>query len=370
MRFGRIDDKGSGRSRRKITKFVRMNRLIYIPVVLLVFVASCNTQKKASKFRFDTPEAGTLVALGESVPMKLIFPEDVSAFDSVVYRMDGEVLARKTDSTVVSLSTENAAFGSRTLSAKLYHNGEERVAYSNIVVVPPVPKRYSFNVIAEYPHDPEAYTQGLEFENGVMYESTGQKGKSSLRKVNYQTGDVLQKIELDDQYFGEGMTIVGDKIVQLNWRDPKIGFVYNRNTFVKTGEFTYGQSAEGWGLCYDGTRLIKSDGTSRLYFLNKDTYAEEGFIEVYDSKGPLDSLNELEYIDGKIYANVYTKDIIVIIDPKTGAVEGEINLIGIYPDKADYDNELNGIAYDHRGDRLFVTGKLWSKLYHIELIER
>jgi len=346
-----------------------MNRLIYVPAVLLAFIASCNTQKKASKFRFDTPEAGTLVKFGESVPLKLVFPEDVSSFDSVVYSVDGEVLARKTDSTVVSLNTENTAFGSRTLSAKLYHNGEERVAYSNIVVVPPTPKRYSFNVVAEYPHDTEAYTQGLEYENGVMYESTGQQGKSSLRKVDYRTGAVQQKVDLDARSFGEGLTIVGDKVIQLTWRE-EMGFVYNKNTLAKTGEFTYGQSKEGWGLCYDGTRLIKSDGTSRLYFLNKDTYAEEGFIEVYDSKGPLDSLNELEYIGGKIYANVYTEDIIVIIDPKTGAVEGEINLIGIYPDKADYDNELNGIAYDRTGDRLFVTGKLWSKLYHIELIER
>src|SRR5690606_27969892 len=167
-----------------------------------------------------------------------------------------------------------------------------------------------------------------------------------------------------------GMTIVGDKIIQLNWRNPKIGLVYNKKTFAQIGEFSYEQSAERWGICYDGTRLIKSDGTSRLYFLNKDTYVEEGFIEVHDSKGPIDSLNELEYINGKIYANVYTKDIIVIIDPSTGAVEGEINLIGIYPDKADYDNALNGIAYDRTGDRLFVTGKLWNKLYHIELIER
>src|SRR5690606_31853120 len=241
-----------------------MNRLIYVPAVLLAFIASCNTQKKASKFRFDTPEAGTLVQLGESVPLKLVFPEDVSSFDSVVYSMDGEVLARKTDSTVVSLNTENTAFGSRTLSAKLYHNGEERVAYSNIVVVPPTPKRYSFNVVAEYPHDTEAYTQGLEYENGVMYESTGQQGKSSLRKVDYRTGAVQQKVDLDARSFGEGLTIVGDKVIQLTWRE-EMGFVYNKNTLAKTGEFTYGQSKEGWGLCYDGTRLIKSDGTSRLY---------------------------------------------------------------------------------------------------------
>ncbi|MFC3200174.1 glutaminyl-peptide cyclotransferase [Parapedobacter deserti] len=346
-----------------------MNKLIYILMILLGFAVSCNTQRNASKFRFATPEAGTVVKIGESVPLKLMFPSDLSSFDSVVYAMDGEVLARKTDSAVVTLDTEKVAFGSRTLSARLYRGNEEQVAYSNIVVVPPPPSRYGFKVINEYPHDSEAYTQGLEFDaQGILYESTGQQGKSSLRKVNYRTGDIIQQINLDEQYFGEGLTLVGDKIIQLTWRN-NVGFVYNKN-LAKVGEFAYGQSKDGWGLCYDGNRLIKSDGTSRLYFLNKDSYAEEGFIEVYNDKGPVDNLNELEYIDGKVYANVYTKDIIVIIDPQTGAIEGEINLIGIYPDKADHDNELNGIAYDRKGDRLFVTGKLWSKLYEIELVAR
>ncbi|MGK6350478.1 glutaminyl-peptide cyclotransferase [Parapedobacter sp. DT-150] len=353
-----------------------MNRWIYLPAVLLAFIASCNTQKKATKFRFATPQAGTIVNIGESVPLKLVFPADVSSFDSVVYAVDGEVLARRTDSAAVSLDTEKSAFGNRTISAKLYHGGEEQVAYSNIVVVPPAPQRYGFKVVNEYPHDPKAYTQGLEFdESGILYESTGyestgQYGKSTLRKVNYQSGEVLQQIELDEQYFGEGLTIIGNKIIQLDWRDHKLGFVYNKNTLAKIGEFSYGQSPEGWGLCYDGNRLIKSDGSSKLYFLNRDTYAEEGFIDVYNDKGPMDSLNELEYIDGKVYANVYTKDIIVVIDPKTGAIEREINLIGIHPDKQESNNELNGIAYDRQGDRLFVTGKLWNKLYHIELVGR
>ncbi len=349
--------------------FENMNKFFYFPVVLVAFIASCNTQKKTSKFRFATPEAGTVVKIGDNVPLRLEFPIDAAAIDSVIYAMDGKVLARKTDSTPVTLDTEKAAFGSRTLSAKLYHGGEEQVAYSNIVVVPPAPKRYGFNVVNEFPHDPEAYTQGLEYENGYLYESTGLEGKSTLRKVNYRTGEVVQKIDLEKQYFGEGITIVGDKIIQLTYRS-KVGFVYHKNTFAKISEFSYGQSPEGWGLCYDGNRFIKSDGSGRLYFLNKDTYAEEGFIEVYNHLGPVDSLNELEYIDGKVYANIYTKDIIVIINPQTGAIEGEINLIGIYPGKQDHNNELNGIAYDRQGGRLFVTGKNWSRLYEIALVER
>lgn len=344
-------------------------------LVLFVFLASCNTQKKSARFRFTTPQAGTIVHVGQAVPLKVAIPADFSSFDSVVYALDGQFVARQTDSMPVTLDTEKVSFGSRTLSAKLYRGEEEQVAYSNIVVVPQPPERYGFKVVNEYPHDTKAYTQGLEFDGqGVLYESTGyestgQNGKSSLRKVNYQTGEVLQRVELDEQYFGEGLTLVGDKIIQLTWRS-KVGFVYNKNTFARIGQFSYGQSREGWGLCYDGNRLIKSDGTSKLYFLNKDTYAEEGSVEVFNDKGPMDSLNELEYIDGKVYANVYTKDIIVIIDPETGTVEGEINLIGIYPDKADHNNELNGIAYDRRNGRLFVTGKLWSKLYEIELVPR
>lgn len=350
--------------------FATMNKFIYFPTILLAFIASCNTQKKASKFRFETPEAGTVVKVGETVPLKLAFPSEVSSIDSVVYSMDGEVVARAKDSATITLDTEKAGFGSRTLSAKLYHGGEEQVAYSNIVVVPAAPQRYSFKMINQYPHDPEAYTQGLEFDNnGVLYESTGQEGRSSLRTVDYKTGNILKKIDLGPNSFGEGMTIVGDKVIQLTWRE-KVGFVYNKNTLAKIGEFPYGQSPEGWGLCYDGNRLIKSDGSNRLYFLNKDTYAEEGFIEVYNDKGPMDSLNELEYIDGKVYANVYTKDIVVIIDPKTGAIEGELNLIGIYPEKAESNNETNGIAYDRRSKRLFVTGKLWPKLYEIEKVPR
>lgn len=346
-----------------------MNKLIYLGAILIVLIVSCNTQKKAAKFRFSSPEAGTMVNVGDVLSLKLEFPDDLSTIDSVVYAMDDEVLARRTDSGAVNFETKEAAFGNRTLSARLYHDGKEQVAYSNIVVVPHPPKRYSFEVVREYPHDTEAFTQGLEYENGYLYESTGQYKESSLRKVAYQTGEVVQQVSLDDRFFGEGMTIMGDQIIQLTYRE-KVGFVYNKHTFAKTGEFAYGKSPEGWGLCYDGTRLIKSDGSSRLYFLNKTTFAEEGFVEVYNHEGPVDSINELEWIDGKIYANVYQEDVIIIIDPATGAVEGEINLIGIYPNKQEIDNELNGIAYDRQGDRLFVTGKNWSQLYEIALVER
>src|SRR5690606_7763227 len=343
-----------------------MNKFFFLGTALVALIASCNMHKKTTKFRFSSPKAGTMVNVGDTVSLKLEFPEDLSTIDSVVYTMDDKVLAKRTDSVAVTLETNDAAFGSRTLSARLYHGGKEQVTYSNIVVVPQPPKQYGFTVVNEYPHDTEAFTQGLQYENGHFYESTGQYGKSSLRRVVYQTGEVVQRVDLDDKFFGEGMTVIGDRIVQLTYRE-KVGFIYDKNTFAKIGEFSYGQSPEGWGLCYDGSRLIKSDGSSRLYFLNRDTYAEEGFIEVFDNRGPVDSINELEGNNVKIYANIYEDDVIVIINPTTGAVESKINLIGIYPNKQEFDNELNGIAYDSQGDRLFVTGKNWSKLYEIAL---
>lgn len=350
--------------------FAVMNKFISSLWLLAALAVSCDTQKKASKFKFAAPEPGTLVNMGTSIPLVLAFP-DSDSIDSVIYSVDGVVLARMTDSSSVTLDTEKIAFGSRTLSARLYQGGEEQIAYSNIVVVPTPPQRYSFTAVNEYPHDPKAYTQGLEYESGFFYESTGQHGHSSLRKVNYKTGEVVRKVELDQQYFGEGLAIAGNQLIQLTWRE-NVGFVYNKNTFEKIREFNYSQNREGWGICFDGNRFIKSDGSSRLYFLNKDTFAEEGFIDVYNHRGPVDSLNELEYINGKLYANVYPEDIIVIIDPETGAIEGEINLIGINPDvdTKNSDYALNGIAYDAAGDRLFITGKNWSRVYEIALVER
>lgn len=347
-----------------------MRTIIFFFFALLLAVSACDTAKKAGKFRFETPAPGTIVNKGKTVPVKLVFP-NTQAIDSVIYTLDGEVIARKTDSGEVMLDTESISLGSRTLSARLYQQQEEQVAHSNIVVLPQPPQRYGFEVVNEYPHDPQGFTQGLEYENGIMYESTGQTGRSTLRRVNYRTGEILQRIPLADDQFGEGLTVVGNRLIQLTWLNG-VGLVYNKNTFQKIGEFNYGESKEGWGICYDGTRLIKSDGTNRLYTLNADTYEEEGFVEVFNHRGPVDQLNELEYINGKVYANVYQQDIIVIIDPHTGVVEGEINLIGIFPEKEAiaYDNELNGIAYDGATDRLFVTGKNWSKLFEINLVKR
>ena len=226
---------------------------------------------------------------------------------------------------------------------------------------------YACKVVHTYPHDRNAFTQGLVFENGFLYEGTGLYGSSTLRRVELETGKILQMHQLPSQLFGEGITIFGDKIIQLTWKS-NLGFVYDKDTFELKNKFNY--PSEGWGITHDEKYLIISDGTSTLRFLDPKTFKVVDQIEVHKQGFPLTSLNELEYIQGKIYANVWKTDCIAIIDPKTGKVDGWIELKGILS-LEDYGRRidaLNGIAYDAKNDRLFVTGKLWPKLFEIDLI--
>jgi glutamine cyclotransferase len=226
---------------------------------------------------------------------------------------------------------------------------------------------YTYNITKAYPHDRDAFTQGLVFEDGVLYEGTGLLGHSTLRRVELETGEILQIRELSDEFFGEGITIYGDKIIQLTWQS-NMGFVYDKDSFELLQEFNY--STEGWGITHDGTRLIMSDGTSTLHFLDPQTFEEIGQLEVFDNDGPVTRLNELEYIQGEIYANVWQTDRIAIIAPETGRVVGWIDLRGLLTaeDLSEPVDVLNGIAYDAEANRLFVTGKLWPKLFEIELV--
>ena len=226
------------------------------------------------------------------------------------------------------------------------------------------PVLYTYDIINEYPHDPDAFTQGLIFENGVLYESTGLYGHSTLRCVELETGEILRRYALPSQFFGEGITIVDDRIIQLTWRSNR-GFVYDKRSFDLLQEFDY--PTEGWGITYDGNRLIMSDGTATLHFLDPETFEKVGQVEVHDA-APVTQLNELEYIHGEVYANIWQEDKIAIIDIQTGQVTGWIDLSGLQDsENRDTDNVLNGIAYDVEEDRLFVTGKRWPQLFEIKL---
>jgi glutamine cyclotransferase len=226
---------------------------------------------------------------------------------------------------------------------------------------------YTYRVVNSYPHDPDAFTQGLVFEDSVLYEGTGLYGNSTLRKVDLKIGAILQVHELPARFFGEGITIYGDKIIQLTWLS-NVGYVHNKESFELLREFNY--PTEGWGITHDGTHLIMSDGTSTLHFLDPESYKEVHRVKVLDSGSPVTALNELEYVQGIIYANVWRTDRIAMIAPSTGEVAGWIDLTGLLSeeDRTQRVDVLNGIAYDAEDDRLFVTGKWWPKLFEIELI--
>lgn len=223
-----------------------------------------------------------------------------------------------------------------------------------------------YRVVRSYPHDRGAFTQGLVYDGGFFYEGTGLQGRSSLRKVDPASGRVLKEIALSPSYFGEGVTVFGDRIFQITWQS-RVGFVYDKSSFGLLRKFSYAH--EGWGITHDGKRLIMSDGTSVLHLLDPKNLHETGTLRVRDDRGPVEGLNELEYVRGAIYANVWPTDTIVVIDSRTGRVTARIDLKGLL---ANEDlpgvDVLNGIAYDAAGDRLFVTGKFWPKLFEIKWI--
>ena len=244
-------------------------------------------------------------------------------------------------------------------SILVFLNGNKPAANSAAI-------HYTYTLVDMYPHDTNAFTEGLVYSDGFLYESTGLYGSSSLRRVDLTTGNVLQEVALPNQYFGEGITIVNNTIIQLTWQSH-IGFVYDKTTFALLGNFTY--PTEGWGLTYDGKQLIMSDGSDNLYFLEPTTFQRRGQIQVRDGNTPVVNINELEYINSDIYANIWETHTIVVINPETGQVKALIDLTGL-PSATTLNPEavLNGIAYDTKNDRLYVTGKDWPNLYQIKLV--
>lgn len=225
---------------------------------------------------------------------------------------------------------------------------------------------YTYEIAAAYPHDPTAFTQGLEYHDGALYEGTGRKGRSSVRRVTLETGEIEQIRELDDAYFGEGITILGDRIYQLTWRSRK-GFIYDLASFELLGTFSY--AGEGWGLTTDGVHLYMSDGTAKLRAIDPETFEVVREIEVREGDRRVQLLNELEWVNGEILANVYQTSYAVRIDPRSGQVTGWVQLADLLAptERTANTDVLNGIAYDAEGDRLFVTGKNWPKVFEIRL---
>ncbi len=232
--------------------------------------------------------------------------------------------------------------------------------------LPTAPVQYSYIIVKTYPHDNLAFTEGLLFDGSDLYESTGKLGNSSLRRVDLSSGEVEKQVNLSDTLFGEGLAIVNDSLVQLTWQN-RIGFVYDKETFALLNTFSY--QSEGWGLTFDGKTLVMSDGSANLYYLDPITYQTVSQITVKNGNSTVTNINELEYVNGDIYANIWHTQTIVIINPQNGYIKGWIDLTGIYQPHSSED-VLNGIAYDKSSDRLLITGKYWPNLYEIIIVPK
>ena len=346
---------------------MRLSKYISLIALLLIVFTSCND---AYKFKLTTTKKIVI----NQVATATLTEVNNKPIDSIQFFVNGKRVASNGNS--ININTKELGVGKFTITALAFYPEKTKKVNNSIEILSNIePSIYSYKLINTYPHDKTSYTQGLEFYNGFLYETTGKKGKSVLRKIALKTGKVLQETKLDAKYFGEGMTILNGNIFWLTWQARK-GFIYDLETFKQKGEFAYTWSAEGWGLTNDGTHLIKSDGTHKIWFLDPETQKEKKSIQVYTNKYSLKELNEIEYINGKIYANKWQQNSIVIIDAKTGIVEGVANLSGLKKEIeksqtiTDQDEVLNGIAFDKETGRIFVTGKHWGKLFEIELVKQ
>lgn len=323
-----------------------------------------------SSVNISKPQSMAMFTLGEKIEIEAALPEGKKP-DSVVYLLNGKIQKQSGNTLTNILPTDSAHVGNNSIVINAWTGGKE---YSGGVSVQlksnVIPQKYSYKIIKRYPHDPNAYTQGLIYENGFMYEGTGQYNESTLRKYKLTNGELIQSYNLPEDVFGEGIVISNNHIYELTWTS-KVAYEFEKESFKLINKFDF--NTQGWGITNLDGNLVMSDGSYTMYVLSPESFNEIRRIEVYDNIGPVNQLNELEWIDGKIYANVYQTDFIVIIDPKTGCVTGKIDLTGLLDQTKIKDHEvdvLNGIAWDAKAKRLFLTGKWWPEIYEVELVKK
>ena len=345
-----------------------MNYLKIACSLLPILILACRDDVKPSTlFEIQIKPKASSYKYGEAVELDLKNKKGLPV-DAVTYRLDGKALGTANK----GVQFQPARLGTKYLEAEIISDTDTLVVSKKIqILAAEAPVLYTYEVIAEYPHDRQAYTQGLEFDGDILYESTGKKGRSSLRKVDYRTGEILEKIDLNPSFFGEGLTLWQDKIIQLTWQSRQ-GFIYDKSPLKQRGTFQYGKSKEGWGLCHDNETIYKSDGTEKIWFLDPETLAETGYLEIVTDRSIFNKANELEFASGKIYANVWQKESMMIINAESGAIEGVVNFGGL-KDQVTQHSELdvfNGIAYHADRQTFFVTGKNWDKMFEVRIVPR
>ncbi|MCF8335105.1 MAG: glutaminyl-peptide cyclotransferase [Bacteroidales bacterium] len=324
--------------------------------------------QKITSLNFDKQKENYVI--GDVVQFDLSTPDSVSV-DSVKTYSNSKLQNTITENVdAIDIPTSYLPVGNNMFKVEIFlNNGKKESHYQSLKFRSDIqPKQLTVDIINTYPHDPNAYTQGLFYDNGFLYESTGKRGRSSLRKVELETGELINSHALPNEYFGEGIALINGEIIQLTWTS-KTGFVYDKEDLKLLNKVKY--PTQGWGLTTDGEQLIMSDGTSTIYFLDPKYFNEISRIKVYNHHGPVKDLNELEYIEGKIYANIWQESYIISFDPETGKVLEKIDCSKLVPEKYknDNDNVLNGIAYDKENQRLFLTGKRWGKIFQVEIVE-
>jgi glutamine cyclotransferase len=340
------------------------------------YVPGENVSKKASApltYLFEKPLANQTFIAGDRIEIKVKKSTDSISADSIIFYLDGIACAKITPGlTEAFTETGSNSPGKKRLKMTAFFPGDKMESTSVPLrfLSDIEPKQYTYRVTGTFPHDIKAYTQGFEYHNGYFYEGTGQLGESSIRKTVPGTGDFIKFRNISSELFGEGITLLDGKIYQVTYTS-QVGFIYDAESFEQLQKFFY-QNREGWGLCNNGSEIIMSDGTNILYFIDPQYFTVNRKIEVCDHVSEVDSLNELEYINGTIYSNRYMTNEIVMIDPETGKVTGKIDMKGILKpeDRHARIDVLNGIAWDREQSRIFVTGKNWPKIFRVEFIEK
>ncbi len=357
----------------KFKKSKMRNYNLIAIISLVLFSVGCGNGKNSEElfFSFDNSKVKEQYQPQETVNLDVKNIKN-KKIDSIVYYINDKKSETKKGTTHFNFNLSHQKLGYQNIKALVYYEGNNQEISTRIELVSNTdPKILKYKIVATYPHDTLSFTEGFEFYKDTLYESTGSpdNGIGYLRKYDLKTGLVYKQVNLDKKYFGEGITILNDKVYQLTWQS-NVGFIYNSKTFAKEKEFPFDKKIEGWGMTNDGMNLYQSDGTEKIWKMNPTTQKMTDCINVYTSSGKVKSINELEYIDGKIYCNVWQKDVILIVNSASGAVEGIVNFADIRKLVTNKKAEvLNGIAYNPKSKSIFITGKNWNKTFEIKIVE-
>ena len=356
-----------------------MKNYNFLFIILLgITLTNCGSKKKGENtlFTFDDSKFKAKYQSQDGLELGIL-NTDAKTVDSVVYYNNDLKIGTKKGLEKLVFNLKDQRLGYQNLKAVVYFEGENSEATTRIELVSNVtPKALKYTIVNTYPHNIDSFTEGLEFYKDTLYESTGSGSsgsgivsKSFLRKYNYKTGEIYQQVDLDSQYFGEGITFINNKVYQLTYQN-KTGFIYNANTLKLEKTFTYDKDIEGWGMTNDGKYIYQTDKTEKIWKMDPNSQKMISYINVYSGEFKIQSINELEWINGKIYTNVWQKDLIAVLDPKTGSVEGVLDMSGLRKlVNVTMDDVLNGIAYNPKTKTIFVTGKNWDKMFEIKVSE-